>query len=134
MTAKPGWIKKSLEERFFSKVEQPANSNACWRWLGGNNGKYGSLGWIDGGKRVFKKAHRISWELHHKIPLPDGMLGCHTCDNPWCVNPLHVFPGTMKDNLRDASRKGRTEHGERHHSAKLSNDAVYKIRELFDSE
>ena len=45
--------------------------------------------------------------------IPDGLVLCHTCDNPRCVRPDHLFPGTMMDNIQDAKRKGRMASGNR---------------------
>jgi hypothetical protein len=66
----------------------------------------------------------------HKGPIPKGMMVCHTCDNPPCVNPSHLFLGTNQDNIRDASRKGRLARrcGEEAFSAKLTWEQVRLIR------
>lgn len=45
--------------------------------------------------------------MAHGEPFPEGMDGCHSCDNPPCVNPAHIFPGTARDNARDMTAKGR---------------------------
>lgn len=80
-------------------------------------------------------AHRYSWELH-RGPIPEGLCVCHNCpggDNPSCVNPDHMFLGTISDNMRDAGKKGMIVHGSKHAFAKLTEDDVKTIRELYRS-
>ena len=96
-------MKASLEDRFWARVDRRSDDE-CWEWLGARNGRgYGQIK-KDGRRR---RAHTISWEIHHGTQFPDGMHGCHTCDVPSCVNPRHVFPGTQLENIRDALAKGR---------------------------
>lgn len=51
-------------------------------------------------------AHRASW-IENYGDIPDGMLVCHKCDNPSCINPEHLFLGTQSENMQDCKRKGR---------------------------
>ena len=90
-------------ESFFEKIDKSDDENGCWKWqaaLDGND--YGIF-------CVFKtnfRAHRFSYEWHKGL-IPKGMMVCHTCDNPPCVNPDHLFLGTAKDNAQDMVKKGR---------------------------
>lgn len=90
-----------LPIRFWVKTEL---TEACWIWHGATQGNnsYGCFFWH--GKNV--STSRLVWSLLHGN-VPAGMMVCHKCDNPLCFNPSHLFIGTMKDNQRDAMRKGR---------------------------
>lgn len=75
----------------------------CWEWTGITTAAgYGMIGHRDSREYV----HRVSYQ-HSIGPIPIGMHVCHHCDNPGCFNPKHLFIGTAKDNIIDASRKGR---------------------------
>jgi hypothetical protein len=95
-----------ISARFWRKVQK--SDEGCWIWLSSLNSKgYGRF--RDPleprkSKRVF--AHRYSWQQTNGS-IPDGMLVLHTCDNPKCVRPDHLFLGTHKDNAIDKMIKGR---------------------------
>lgn len=81
----------------------PVPEAGCWLWMGHCSGRYGRM--RVGGNKA-EGAHRLSWRLH-RGEIPAGMLVCHKCDTPLCVNPDHLFIGTDADNARDRDSKGR---------------------------
>ena len=93
-----------LARRFWAKVDKLGEFD-CWLWTGRRAKRYGYGELYRGPGQTVGKAHRISWELHHG---PTDLKVLHTCDNPACVNPAHLFLGTQQDNLRDMRDKGRS--------------------------
>jgi len=53
------------------------------------------------------RVHRLMWEAVNG-PIPEGYYILHTCDNPPCINPNHLFLGTQADNIHDSQAKGRS--------------------------
>jgi hypothetical protein len=122
---------QTLEERFWSKVDKRSPDD-CWEWKANRHSfGYGNF-WI---KQREYGAHVVAYELTYGR-VPKGLCVCHTCDNPACCNPNHMFLGSRGDNNRDRDRKGRRRtrgaFGERHRSAKLKNTDIPRILELIE--
>lgn len=105
--------------RFYSKVRK---SEGCWSWLAGKDKDgYGKFWYLNDTIR----ANRASWILH-KGPIPEGMHILHSCDNPECTNPEHLFLGTSRDNVLDMVAKNRNVG-----NTKLEESDVICIRALY---
>jgi hypothetical protein len=95
-----------LHIRFWENVEK-TEGNKCWIWNGSKDlAGYGKLSVGGQGNKYDIRAHRLSYEMRFGPITGDNVI-CHTCDNPSCVNPNHLFEGTQKENMKDMSRKGR---------------------------
>ena len=116
-----------LEKRFWDKVQK---TDGCWQWIAGKFKQgYGSFYF----KGRHLKAHRVAWELSFG-QIPESQKVCHSCDNPACMNPSHLFIGSQKDNIRDMMAKGRSstvgasQAGENNRNARLTKGEVLNIR------
>lgn len=121
-------ISEAQLARFHSQTDRSSGTRACWIWRGAIDAR--NYGRFSLRRCTTVLAHRLAYALHHGS-TPARLLVCHTCDNPSCVNPAHLFLGTHKDNARDMCAKGRhvvVTIGEKHHSAKLTTRKVKQIR------
>lgn len=123
----PADEKQKVIERFEKNIYY--GLDGCWYWLGYlcrfSRGRFelGKYQWL---------AYQASYELF-RGPILNGLFCCHHCDNGMCVNPHHIFLGTVQDNADDFMRKGRPRKctkGERNSTTKLNNEQVLMIREL----
>lgn len=116
--------KKELIERLLKNKE--IDQNGCWIWQ--KCVKEHDYGIIRAKRRNYL-AHRLSYEVF-KNKKPGKKYVCHTCDNPLCINPDHLFLGDQTKNMLDAKIKKRMVHGENHYNRKLSITQVIEIRKL----
>lgn len=130
------------EARFWAKVDK-RGPDECWEWKAHRQKLlgYGQFGMDRGGPRWDTVlAHRIAWELSNG-PIPEDLIVCHSCDNPPCCNPGHLFLGTYRDNIQDAMSKGRMREiprfsrarGEQVKTSRLSASDVLLIRQMYET-
>lgn len=125
--------------RFWSKVQLPSvigGPDICWEWQAGSHTRgYGAFG----AAGLNLRAHRVSHSIVNG-PIPDGLCVCHSCDNPPCCNPAHLWLGTMRDNTLDMAKKGRhgmvvrpelVWRGEKATNAVLNDNIVRELRRLY---
>lgn len=130
-------MKEKDRKRFLSKFKQ-GNPDECWEWEGSLRNGYGNFN-LNG---KIKASHRLSYIIF-KGEFPDGLCVCHSCDNPACVNPNHLWLGSYKDNNLDCVKKGRRpdkrgkngfwwgkhpNQGEKNPKVKLTEEQVREIR------
>jgi len=127
-------LAKSDLKRLFNKIdfpndwkENPKVLDLCWKYLGGvDKDGYGRF-WL----KYFNNnvyAHRLVYE-YYMGEIPKSLCVCHTCDNPPCCNPNHLFVGTSPENTMDKVSKERQNKGESVWTARLTEDQVIKILE-----
>lgn len=106
-------------EDVFSKYV--TKSEGCWPWSGlVDKDGYGVF--FHAKKQYRAAAFALGLDGR---PVPKGLMACHTCDNPICVRPDHLYPGTAKQNMADAMARGRLRPGAK---AKLTEADVLAIR------
>ncbi len=128
---------RPLADRFWAKVDR-RGPDECWPWTAavGTHG-YG----VVGVERGTMTAHRVAFLLANgalpEAPGAHGGVVMHRCDNRRCCNPAHLCGGSQRDNLADATAKGRSRVpppilGEAVHTAKLKAAQVREIKEALE--
>lgn len=123
-----------LEVRWRRRVAF-AGPDECWPWTGGHDTDGRGRVWFNG-RNI--PATRVALMLMGWA-IPAGSFICHTCDNPPCVNPRHLYVGSALTNVRDMDERGRRvarvpkpgARGEKNHNARLSDAAVAEIRQKY---
>ena len=119
-------------DRFHKSYTKDHTTN-CWNWnLSLSPDGYGYCYFM--GKNT--RAHRLSYMLYNKEINPLNVI-CHTCDNPKCVNPEHLYSGTQKDNMKDKKDRNRSKGinlGSKNGNSKLTEKDVKEILDLVKSK
>lgn len=118
--------------RFWSKVDQGKDED-CWNWNGLFNRAHRNARpcFKVAGKNYY--AARIAWSIHHGKDPGDKII-CHTCQNPLCMNPAHLYAGTHQDNVLDKFADGYSQSGSLNANSKLNDSDIFEIRESNKSQ
>lgn len=103
----------------------PEPNSGCLLWMGGAYHTFGYGQLKVSGRPT--NAHVLQWERFNG-PVPKGGYVCHKCDVPPCIEPAHLFLGSLKINMADKVAKGRHAFGERMGCAKLTRTVIPAIR------
>jgi predicted XRE-type DNA-binding protein len=132
---KPKPEPKTIEQRFWDNVDIPEDEeNDCWEWLGYKTpAGYGYISEsFDDGTVKNYGAHRLSYEYHTGETLTSDVIIRHyVCNNPSCVSPHHILPGTQNDNIQDMVMWKRHRYGENATLVKITLEQVFEIQELY---
>lgn len=116
---------------FWENVDSSGGPDECWPWLRSRHRNGYGQSSLDGRKQM---THRLAYAFTYG--LSPGLHILHSCDNPPCCNPRHLFEGSARDNVADMWAKGRhpplpRSDGQHNGNAKLTDAQVAEIRRLY---
>jgi len=123
--------RKPPEERYWAKVDK-GGPDECWPWNASRD--LHGYGWFRLDVKTMVQSHRYGLTLKLGREIREGYQSCHTCNNPPCCNPKHLYEGTPKENTQDSIRAGTfspppgsNTRGAEHPSARLTEPEVLDI-------
>lgn len=119
------WSPPQRSAAFWAKVDR--KGEGCWEWGGGTSDSGYGYGHLHNRPM---SAHVVAWTLTNG-PVPKGLFVCHSCDNPPCVRPDHLFLGTPSDNSADMVAKGRARSPRGTARGKLTAEQVTSLRRRY---
>src|SRR3990167_8376918 len=126
------YFPNTLKNRFYRRISLP-NENGCMIFSGGRDSGSGHIRIRFENKRIL--SHRLSYEMFNG-PITKENFVCHSCDNPRCVAPTHLWLGSSKENNQDRAKKGRSARhiGEKNGGDKLTEKQVIQIKKLLENQ
>lgn len=115
-----------LKRMLAKRVIDP--ETGCWLWTGARSNHGYPIAW---GGNGLVGAHRLALWIYKGIDIDVSADACHTCDNPPCFNPDHLFSGTRSENMKDAWSKGRMKtetKGEKNGNAKITEQVAMQMK------
>lgn len=121
--------------RFLANIDK-VSAAPCWLWAGAVSKRGYGIFRANFHGQNFWRAHRFSWAFHNDRAIPQGLVVCHSCDNPRCVNPDHLRADTQASNNAEAIVRGRWKPnvGTQNGRAIVSPRQVQEIRTSADSQ